>query len=102
MIASKCSILINFGGGGSFSVLNGARGHKGIMDGYKWEVSAWYIEIYNTNIKEWEGALGPYATRARGPISKAMREIDMGTSNSCDKGIRGHIITTHKNLTHKH
>ena len=42
-----------------------------------------------------ELALWPYGIGARGPISKAMREIDRGTPNSCDKGIRGYIITTH-------
>ena len=92
---------MNFGGGVSFGVLNGERGHKGSMDGYKWEVRAWFTEIYNPNIREW-GALAPYATEAMRPISKAMTVIDRGTPNICHKGIRGHIITTHKNLNHNH
>ena len=93
---------MNFGGGGSFGVLSRARGDKDSMEGYKWEVRAWFTEIYNPNIREWEGALGPYGVGARGPIGKAMREIDRGTTNSCDKGISDHIITTHNHLTHNH
>lgn len=33
---------------------------------------------------------------------KVMGVIDRGTKNIGDKGIRGHIIKNHKNLTHNH
>lgn len=35
MISSKCLSPMNFGGGGSFGVFNGSRGHNGSMDEYK-------------------------------------------------------------------